>query len=327
MKYCFIINPTAGKGSFTESVERNVIDVCGARGVDYDVFRSVGESATKEYIFKTATELPDDERVTFIACGGDGTVCRTAVSVMELPDEIRGRAALGVIPMGTGNDFVSNFQNKELFFDIDAQLEATPYGIDLLKCNDLYSVNMINIGFDCHVVCKKEQIGQKAWVPRKLAYIFSLVLTLIKKPGVSMSFSADNGDRTDKKLLLTTFANGAFCGGGFHSNPKASLTDGQIDCLAVKNIGRMKFVSLVGAYKKGLHLADKFKKIIDHFKSVKVDMYFTEQTPISVDGEVVYVDELHISVADKALTIMLPKGVVAKINEAVGEAAPQPVAQ
>jgi diacylglycerol kinase family enzyme len=168
---------------------------------------------------------------------------------------------------------------------------------------------MINIGFDCHVVCKKESIGKKAWVPRKLAYIFALVLTLIKKPGVSLSISHDGNAAEDKKLLLTTFANGAYCGGGFHSNPTASLLDGLIDCLAVKNVGRIKFLSLVGDYKAGRHLGEKFKNIIAHCKSSKLDMVFDRETPVSVDGEVVYAKELHLSVAHKAINIFLPRGV------------------
>ena len=315
MKYCFIINPNAGKGQLVENMKQQIEAVCAQKAVDYDIFLSADTDSAKAYIASVSGDLSGDARATFFACGGDGTICKTAIAIMELPAKIREKVAIGVIPMGTGNDFVSNFENKELFFDIDAQLDATPFAVDLLKCNDIYSINMVNIGFDCHVVCTKEKIGKKAWVPRKLAYIFSLVLTLIKKPGVSMGFSADGSESIGKKLLLTTFANGAFCGGGFNSNPTASLTDGKIDCIAVRNVGRIKFLSLVGAYKKGEHLAEKFNKIIDHFKSTDVDMSFDEQTPISVDGEVVYVDKLHISVEDKALTVMLPRGVVAKARE------------
>ena len=101
----------------------------------------------------------------------------------------------------------------------------------------------------------------------------------------------------------------AFCGGGFNSNPIASLYDGQIDSIAVKNIGRIKFVSLVGDYKKGRHLGDKFKKVISHFKCKSVELHFDERTPISVDGEVVWVDDLNLSIERGALGFLVPAGV------------------
>lgn len=326
MKYCFILNSRAGNGKLAGEISAKIDERCSAACADHDIFFSDDPRDTDDYAARIAEALGDDEKVTFIACGGDGTLCQTVGAVMKLPEEQREKVAVGVIPMGTGNDFVSNFNNKDLFFDIDAQLEATPIEIDLLKCNDVYSINMINIGFDCQVVCKKEQIGKRKWLPRKLAYIFSLVITLIKKPGVTMDFSADSEEATKKELLLTTLSNGAFCGGGFKSNPTASLDDGRIDCIAVKNIGRLKFVSLVGSYKKGLHLGGKFKKIIDHFKCREADMYFDSETPVSVDGEIVRVNELHVRVIDKALKFMLPKGVSAikkVVEELTAEAALQ----
>ena len=313
MKYCFILNSRAGHGNIAEDIKKKIQASCSAACADYDIFSSRSKEAAAEYVAQTVTDLGEDESAVFIACGGDGTLCQTVDAVMKLSDTDREKAAVGVIPMGTGNDFVRNFNNKDLFFDIDAQLEGSTFDIDLLKCNDgVYSINMINIGFDCQVVCKKEQIGKRAWLPRKLAYIFSLVITLIKKPGAKMEFSADGEESVKKELLLTTFANGAFCGGGFNSNPTALLDDGMIGCIAVKNIGRVRFLSLVGSYKKGLHLGEKFKDIIDHFKCREADMYFETETPISVDGEIVRVSELHISVAKKVLRFMLPKGITPK---------------
>ena len=317
MKYCFIINPNAGNGNFTEELSSRISEACVETQTVYDIFVSKSLESTREYISGEVEK--SDERIAFIACGGDGTLCKTVLAVMRLPKEQRKKVCVGVVPVGTGNDFVSNFSDKQLFSDIRAQLESTEYEIDLLKCNDMYSINMINIGFDCHVVCKKEEIGRKKWLPRKFAYIFSLIITLIKKPGVNMDFSKDEGEKTKKQLLLTTLANGAFCGGGFHSNPKASLNDGNIDCIAVKNVSRIKFLSLVGDYKSGQHLGKKFKDIIEHFKCRRADMYFDEETPVSVDGEVIRTKELHVSVEREALRILLPKNVLPRFDKLVCE--------
>ena len=307
MKYCFIINPIAGKGAFVEELNKEIASVCAKANVEYDILISKSSDDAKEYIEKTVNSYSGE--LVFFACGGDGTLCKTILSVMELDEELRNRVRVGVVPKGAGNDFVSNFTNKELFCDIAAQIEGADYDIDLLKCNHLYSVNMINIGFDCHVVCKKEEIGKKKLVPRKLAYIFSLFITFFKKPTVSFERSDDENPRESKQLLLTTLANGSFCGGGFHSNPYACLTDGNIDCIEVKNISRFKFATIVTKYKKGTHLNKKLQHIIGNFKCKSTDMYFDVETPVSVDGEIIRTREIHVSVARRALTIFLPRGV------------------
>ena len=309
MKYCFIVNPKAGKGQSVDSVCADVKRICEEREVDYDLFVSECIGDTKKQVAKLADE---GDEVCFIACGGDGTLCETTLAVMALPSEQRERVSVGVIPMGTGNDFASNFENKQAFFDISAQIDYTPYEIDLVKCNDMYSINMVNVGFDSHVVCQKEKIGRKKWVPRKLAYVISLLITLIKKPGIKAELICDGGEPIHKELLLTTLANGAFCGGGFYSNPLASLTDGQVDVIAVKNVGRIKFLTLVGSYKKGVHIGDKFKKIVENFKCRTADMYFDREMPVSIDGEIVNTKEIHISIERAALKFMLPKGATPK---------------
>ena len=314
MKYCFIINPKAGKGDFVAKLTESISEACTRASADFDAFVSGGIEETREYVKKETSQA--GEKVAFIACGGDGTLCKTVLAVMSLPKEFRQKCVVGVVPVGTGNDFVSNFANKEKFFDVDAQLKGETYEIDLLKCNDVYSINMVNIGFDCHVVCKKEEIGRRKWLPKKFSYIFSLIITLIRKPGVKLKMQADGEDKGEKELLLTTFANGAFCGGGFNSNPTACLTDGQIDSIAVKNVGRLKFLSLVGDYKNGRHLGEKFKDIVSHFKCEAVQMEFDEETPISVDGEIIRANELSLSVERGALCFLLPAGVRAKIEAA-----------
>ncbi|MBP3369123.1 MAG: hypothetical protein J6L85_00085 [Clostridia bacterium] len=319
MKYCFIINPLAGKGKKVGEIVESIKAAAKKVNALYDIFISEGVEATKEYIHSASANA--DDETEFIACGGDGTLCETILSVMSLPNEQREKVSVGVVPMGTGNDFVSNFENKNKFFDIEAQLDPSPYEIDLIKCNDVYAVNMVNVGFDSHVVCQKEKIGRKKWVPGKMAYIFSLVLTLIKKPWINASISRDGGEAEHRELLLTTMANGAFCGGGFHSNPKASLTDGQIDLLTVKNVGRIKFLLLVSKYKNGTHLGEELSHIIGNCKCDTVDVCFDKETPISVDGEIIRSTELHLSVEKGALRFMLPREVVPILKNIVKSAA------
>lgn len=305
MKYCFILNPAAGKGTAIDELDAKIQRTCTEKELNFEIYRTVGVGDAREYVTRTVAQN-ENEAYHFYACGGDGTICEVMNGIMDL--EHPERVALGVIPSGTGNDFVRNFTNNEYFLDIEAQLGAREREIDLLRANDLYCINMINIGFDCEVVCKTAEIKRKRFVPSKMAYIFSLVATLIKKPGMKAKISLEGSEPTDVHYLLSTYANGAFCGGGFHSNPKSSLNDGKIDTIFVNNLSRLRFISIVGAYKSGTHLAKKYEKLIKNGKYDSIDLFFDAPTNVSIDGEIVTVSELHISLVRNALRILIPEG-------------------
>ena len=108
--------------------------------------------------------------------------------------------------------------------------------------------------------------------------------------------------------MLTTFANGCFCGGGFHSNPRASLSDGMVDTLLINNIGRIRFLTLVGQYKKGTHLVEKNAKILVHHKFKTIDMEFNGLQGVSIDGELAEMEKLRISCLSNAVRVVVPRG-------------------
>ena len=300
MTYHFIVNPAAGKGKLADSVVEKIKSSVRARTEDVRVYltRCVGDAS--EYVKRMA----DGGEHTFFACGGDGTLCEVANGIMSL--ENRDNVYLGTVPSGTGNDFVRNFTSTESFFDIDAQLGGTPMEIDLIGCNDMYSVNMVNIGFDCEVVCKKEELQARRLVPNGLSYIAGLALTLIKKPGVKCRISFDGGEKEERDLLLTTYGNGEFCGGGFHSNPRSALNNKKINALTVNNISRLKFISIVGDYKKGTHL--KHTDVLSDRMAERVDIEFDKTTNICVDGEVIRADGLVLQIAERAVRFLVPQG-------------------
>ena len=313
MKHCFIINPASGKVTTKDGLEGRIRESCDSNGAECFVYMTEERGDAQKYIASFCAEHEGDS-IRFYACGGDGTLCEVVNGVMAIDN--RENISVGVIPVGTGNDFVRNFSPKELFLDIDAQLSGTPVKIDLIRCNDFYAMNMINIGFDCQVVVKTAKIKRKKWIPSKMAYICGLVATLVKKPGVNVSIGADGAEAEKKELLLTTFANGEFCGGGFHSNPHAELCDGMINALLVNDIPRTKFLTLVGSYKSGTHLEGKYDDILGEVKKQCFTLTFDAPTEISVDGEIFTVDGgVDISCEKGALSFIVPKGTVGNTLE------------
>jgi YegS/Rv2252/BmrU family lipid kinase len=303
MKYYFVINPAAGKGKNTEGLSEKIKSVCEKAKVDFEIYRTKARGDAIDFVKRVIGGNLGRE-LRFIACGGDGTLGEVANGIMGSEDSES--CSLGVIPSGTGNDFVRNFTNKELFSDIDSQLDASPMPVDLIDCNGYYAVNMVNIGFDCEVVCKKEELQTRKLFPSKLSYIGGLVTTLIRKPGVKCKISFDGEAAEDYDLLLTTYANGEFCGGGFHSNPNSRISNGLINALTVNQISRLKFLSIVGSYKKGTHLVHT--DILSEKTAKTVKFLFDGDTNVCIDGEVVKVKELTLSIAKSAVKFLVPRG-------------------
>jgi YegS/Rv2252/BmrU family lipid kinase len=303
MKHYFIINPNAGNGKRAGEIKESVKECCASLSVEFEIYMTKGVGDGTAFV-KSICENADNLPARFYACGGDGTLGEVANGVLGVSG-----AEVGLIPIGTGNDYARNFSHGELFFDIEAQINGEAVSVDLLRCNDMCAVNMINIGFDCEVVKKKEYLQTKPYLPSKLAYIFGLVICLAKKPGMRARITCDGEELGEKKLLLTTYANGRYCGGGFLSNPISDITDGKIDALFIDDISRMKFVSLVGSYKKGTHINEKNAKILKNKKCSKIILEFPSVQSASVDGEIFDFERLEIECLSSAMSFVLPRGV------------------
>lgn len=304
MRHIFLINPAAGGGKDTPALIDKIRTACEARGIDYHIHTTTAIGDARRTTREFCREASADAPIRFYACGGDGTLGEVANGMADCP-----HAELGLIPCGTGNDFVRNFTEKSLFFDVDAQLNGTPVEIDLMRVNDSYCVNMINIGFDCEVVCKKDEYNQRPHFPHKLAYIAGVAATFFGMPGIRAHVRIDGGEESLLSLQLTTMANGECCGGGFHSNPRALLQDGMIDVLQILPVSRFTFLRLIGSYKAGTHLnGDKNAKILRAFKARTIEMRFDHDQNVCIDGEVTQLRTLSLEIHSRVLRFSLPAG-------------------
>ena len=307
MKHVFIINPASGKEKSKELLQDKIADACGRSEVEYEIYFTKGPLDAVEYIKNYCKSNEAREQICFYACGGDGTFCEVVNGVYQ--SENNELVSVGIIPVGTGNDFVKCFSGTDGFLDIQAQVDGDEVAIDLVDCNGFCSANMINIGFDCEVAVKTSQIKRSPLVPSGLAYIFGLVLTLAKKPTAHIKSLRINGETVKENVeyLLTTFANGRYCGGGFLSNPFADLCDGKIDAMFINNMRRAKFLSLVGLYKKGEHIVPKTAHLITHAKCDSVEIEFSQSTNVCIDGEIKSFDKILLTVQRGALRLRVPR--------------------
>lgn len=322
MKHHFIINPAAGKGTFVHTLSEKIRTAAEGREIDYEIYLTKAPGDAVDFV--AATVAADGERHRFYACGGDGTLCEV-VNGAPLSD----RAEFALIPIGTGNDFCRNFDDRAAFFDIERQIDGTAIPIDLIRYNDRYCVNMLNIGFDCNVVERTVKLKHHPLVPSSMAYSLGVVSTLMHKMTTDMHIELEDGEIIERPLLLMSIANGQFYGGGFHSNPRATLNDGLFDVNIIEKVSRMTFISLIGSYKAGTHL-ETAAKYITYRQAKSLTMHFETETLMCVDGETEPVTELTVSIVPNATSFVLPLGVSClsvKPEETVSDAEEAPVAE
>lgn len=275
MNTVFIVNPKAGQGKNTDSLIAEIT----RNGAQYYITKSVGDAEVfvRDYCTKNGV-------ARFIACGGDGTLNEVLNGTKDFDAEI------GVLPMGTGNDFCRNFKGN--FYDIKALINAPCHKIDVIRYTTCgvsrLCANMFNIGFDCNVADLTASMKKKPFISGSMAYFISILAVMIKKKGADIKIEIDSETVHNGPLLLTSVANGKFCGGGIMSNPLAEISDGSINVNIIRNIPRRKFVTLLPHYMKGTHMEIKdIEKIIYNKKCKKIKITpNTQNFRICVDGEI-----------------------------------------
>ena len=302
MIFHFILNPKSGRSPKQKKMEQEIQEACKKRQLNYHIYYTTCVGDATEYV-KSMVRI-SQEKQRFICVGGDGTINEIANSAPCNPN-----VEFGVIPNGSGNDFVRNFSNLKLFSNIEAQLDGETMSLDLIKCNDNYCVNMVNIGFDCAVVKEAQRLKRFKWVSPGISYILGVVVVLFKKFGTKMKVIFDDGEVLEKEFTLTAIGNGKFCGGGFEAAPRALLTDGLLDVCAIDKISRLTFISLVGSYKNGTYLnSPKAMKYIRHRRVPHFKMEFDAPIPICIDGEIKGAKTIDFEVVQNAFNFVIPKG-------------------
>lgn len=314
MKYLFILNQQAGNARATAKLEAELRAMREAQGLNYDLCPT---STPEEAAHAIRHACGGGGEVCVVACGGDGTFSGTVNVTAEFPG-----AVVALMPVGTGNDFIRNFADREIFLDPVALQEGRTVELDLLRCGDRLCTNMVNIGFDCEAARQAAILRRNPIMGEKLAYISGVALTLIRKPGVTVTARMDDEPSEEHRLLLTAIANGAFCGGGFRAAPKSHLDDGLMDVCMVNNVSRTKFLTLAGSYREGTYLEKKSAHgVFNYRKCRRLELQFPGMQNICVDGDIMESDHLTVEVLPRAMRFVLPRGAVweeAEVLDPVG---------
>ncbi len=287
-----IVNPVAGRGRARREWPR-MAHALRAAGIAFDVAETtmpgegvgLAESAAQDYD-------------AVIAAGGDGTVHEVANGLLRAG----GGAAFGVLPLGSGDDFVKMLPARDALERI-CQPELRAFDAGRIRAGGVarYFANGMDIGFGAHASRNVRRVP--AFLTGLGAYLGALALTLVRYPRLEVRLQLDGGAPFMQTTAMTAVMNGRAFGGSFHVCPEACADDGSFDLLIAEGVGRLAILGLVPRIMRGRHGGDPRLKLT-RARSVLIE----SETPLLVeaDGEIAFEDarRLEIEILPGALRVL-----------------------
>ena len=297
MKHLFIINPAAGSRNQTESYRKKIAEACEARNLEYSIEVS-GAPGQCRKIANRAAKTGENYRI--YSCGGDGTMNEIIGGVAGYDN-----VAVTMFAGGSGNDFIRIFDQPETFRDLNRLLDAEEVTFDLIKVNDDYSLNICSVGLDARIAADVANYKRLPLLSGFRAYAASTVVNLLK--GISEHYIIEiDGEKIDGRKTMICACNGRFYGGGFNPVPEADPTDGKLDVLVVEAVNLLQVPSVIGKYKNGQYAL--LPKLVKHYRTDRLRIYFDKPTSINLDGEQRMGDMMDVSIAKEKIRFFYPKG-------------------
>ena len=288
----------------------------GAAGAEFARhFLESYASATNGYEIRFTADMGDavplasssEHFDTVLALGGDGVIHEVVKGLMKIaPDK---RPALGIIPMGSGNDYARTLGMK--INDVEAALAQLVRGhilpIELGFVNGEYFTETLSFGLDAAIALDTtaRRAHDTSQEGETLFFTSGLKILSAGSKGYACSVSFDGEKPFELRELILAFQVGPTYGGGFKICPMASPTDGRLTvCYNSKVPGIPRLLSLFLLAKKGRHVNSN---IIEQRHIDRAVVTFAEPVPVQVDGEELpYADTYEVQVLPRALRVVMP---------------------
>jgi len=220
-----------------------------------------------------------------IAMGGDGAVHEVINGLMQVPAEKR--PVLGIVPIGSGNDFAYSIGNTKspahaLAHALQAE-NVKAVDVGLLTAEDgraEYFDNTVGVGFDAIVTIRSHKLPI---VKGFLMYLAAVIQTIFFNHNPMKLQIKTDAEEWETSAIMVALCNAPREGGGFIISPASKNDDGKMEYVIVNKISRPMMFRLVPEFMKGTHL--RFKQIsVGEFKKLTL----TSDRPLYIhtDGEV-----------------------------------------
>ena len=238
-----------------------------------------------------------------VAGGGDGTVSTVAGLVADLP--VRVRPVLGVLPLGTANDFA---RTLDLPTALPAAVEVLRSGqvvdIDLGRADGQPFLNVASLGLSVAATRALRPVLKRRLGP--LAYPLAALVAYRQHVPFRARFSFPDGEHAPLDLdglLQVAVGNGRHYGGGNTVAPDAGIDDATLDVYAIR-AGRLRdHLSVARLLRNGTLVEHDH---VQHLVTGSLVLETDEPLPVNLDGEIAAASPVRFSVQRNAIEVVVP---------------------
>jgi diacylglycerol kinase family enzyme len=222
--------------------------------------------------------------------------------VFTIPPELEFAGTLGVVPVGSGNDFASMVG---IPLDMEAavkmlerqRLRLVDVGSATVFCAPAagapdeprtfqrYFDNNMGIGLEAAVIIESNKIRR---LRGALLYAAAAVRALFKhrSPRMYVRWRRQDGSEGshDKPTLLVSVGNSRRAGGGFFLTPDAEMDDKQLDVAIADDLSRPEVMALLPRALRGKHTTHP---AVTMLRIETLTIQVPDGAPVQMDGEVV----------------------------------------
>lgn len=266
-----IYNPTSGR----EEMKRRLPEILQRLergGLETSTHATLGEGDAT----LAAAEAVERGFDVIIAAGGDGTLYEVINGMAEKEN----RPPLGILPVGTTNDFARALGiPKHWEFAVDLIVQQHTRTIDVGKVNQRYFINIAGGGSMTELTYEvpsrlKTVIGQLAYYMKGLEKLPRLSPIELQIRSKEVTFQ--------EEVMMFLICNSNSVGGFERLAPDASLSDGLLDVLVLRKCNLADFIRIVSAALRGEHMNDEH---LVYFKTDSLEVTSPDYVQLNLDGE------------------------------------------
>jgi YegS/Rv2252/BmrU family lipid kinase len=289
MKYIFILNSFTLKNDI-DKIKKKIEDYCNKENMEYIIEVNSEDLDTEDIVAKYK-----EQKNILLAVGGDGMVNRVLNGIAGT-DNI-----LGIIPLGSGNDFYKS---------VEKDLKEYYNSCDLIKINNKYFINVACFGIDADVGNNKVKVTSKL-IPKSQRYNVALLKTFSQYKCRQLEIDI-NGEKLSGEYTTVAVCNGMYYGNGYKISPTSNPTNGLLDIYVVDKVNKIKMAKLILKMKDGNHLNEKE---IHHYQTQKISIKSPESFVANVDGEEMFDRKFEMEVIKDGIMLYYDKSLIESITK------------